>query len=167
MRLFAISTELAAGLEILVGRYHPVAVHPPHARAMDALMMGYPTATHWVERRSICLSHHQRRQVEHARSFLEDLWEAARSSEALLVWHVEQRLRELACSFDQYSLGLFLQGARLHSIEAVVRGQEPHLGDWRPQLLVYPDGLELWSFAPRPPLRFRSGEEYAEDPVPV
>jgi hypothetical protein len=103
-------------------------------------------------------------EIETALAFLDGLRQTL-GSDALLVWKLERLMEEHGFSPAQYwrfraEFLLEFWQAEPHSIEDLLEGRALAAGR-RPFVLVYQNGVELWSRPPRPSAHFREDEEPA------
>jgi len=86
--------------------------------------------------------------------------------DALLVWKLDRLMEDHGFSSTEYwrfraEFLLEWWKAKPHSIEDVLEGRTLGAGR-RPFVLVYKQGVELWSRPPQAPMRFREDEASAE-----
>jgi hypothetical protein len=153
MQLFPTDGDLARGLAWLTEGRHPLILDPPPWVVKAIYPPGDPWS--WCER---CP------EMETALAFLDGLRETL-GTDALLVWKLERLMEEHGFSPAQYwrfraEFLLQFWQAEPHAIEDLLEGRTLAAGR-RPFVLVYREGLELWSRPPRPPTRFREDEEPA------
>ena len=156
MPLFETAGDLARGLALLTGGWHPLVLYPPPS----VVEIAYPPweTDPWSYRE-------QSPEMENALAFLDGLRQTL-GSEALLVWKLERLLEDYRFSPAQYwrfRAGFLLEWwkAEPHSIEDLLEGRSPAAGRW-PFVLVYRRGVELWSRPPAPLMHFREAEVSAE-----
>jgi hypothetical protein len=154
MQLLETDGDLARGLALLTDRWHPLILHPPTWSV--EILPGEMDA--W------CYRDHSS-EIETALAFLDGLRQVV-GSRTLLAWKLERLLENYRFSPTQYwrfraELLLECWRAEPHSIGDLLEGRT--LGVVRrPFVLIYKQGLELWSLPPRPPMRFCEAETSAE-----
>jgi hypothetical protein len=156
MKLFETAGDLARGLDWLTERWHPLILHPPPWVTKVSCLPG--EVNPWSCRvRSP--------QIETALAFLDGLRQML-GADALPVWKLERLLEDYRFSPArswEFRDGFLLEWwkAEPYAIEDLLEGRALPPGR-RPFVLVYAQGLELWSRPPQARLRFRDEEEAAE-----
>jgi hypothetical protein len=149
MQLFETTGDLARGLALLTEGWHPLILCPP---PWVVEIIPLPGATDpWSYR-------DQSPELGDALAFLDGLRQTL-GVDALLVWQLERLMEEHGFSPTQYwrfraEFLLECWQGEPHSIEDLLEGRTLAAGR-RPFILVYRQGVELWSRPPRPPMRFR------------
>ena len=150
MQLFATDGELARGLALVTEGWHPLILYAPEVICSWR-------ADPWSYR-------DRSPEIETALAFLEGLRRTL-GTDGLLVWKLERLMEEHRYSATQYwrfraEFLLEFWKAESHEIGDLLEGCTL-AAERRPFVLVYRQGVELWS-PPRPPMRFREDREIAE-----
>ena len=156
MRLFETDGDLARGLALVTEKWHPLILYPPPWVVEITYQPGETDPWSYRE---------QSPEMENALAFLDGLRQTL-GSEALLVWKLERLMEDYRFSPAQYwqfraQFLLEFWKAEPDSIEDLLEGRTLAPGR-RPFVLVYRQGVELWSRPPAPLMRFREGEVSAE-----
>jgi hypothetical protein len=151
MQLFATDGELARGLGLLTEGWHPLILYPS-----DVICSWH--ADPWSYR-------DQSPVIGTALAFLDGLRQTL-GTDGLLVWSLPRLMEDHRYSPSQYwqfraEFLLEYWKAESHEIGDLLEGCTL-AAERRPFVLVYRQGVELWSRPPRPPMRFREDRESIE-----
>ena len=155
MQLFPTDGDLARGLALVTAGWHPLIVYVPEVICSWR-------ADPWSYR-------DRSPEIGTALAFLDGLLRTL-GTDGLLVLKLERLIedRYSPSQYWQFRSEFLLEGwqAEPHSIEGLLEGRILAAGR-RPFVLVYREGMELWS-RPAPQLRFRDPNEsaYQDDMAP-